>query len=91
MREPVSSWSSSPQVIGWWVELSPGGALGAMGEAHGGPLRVRGQQPVRAIIFAALVPWIGGMRCLRLRLARRDRVGQLPLSDDREGLAEAAT
>jgi hypothetical protein len=59
-----------------------------MGKPYGGPLRVRGQQPVRTILLLELVPRVGGLRRFRLRLERLDNVNQLPLSDDREGLAE---
>ncbi len=31
----------------------------AMGEPHSGPLRVGGEQPVRTVLFLALVPQVG--------------------------------
>ncbi len=61
-----------------------------MGEPHSGPPRVEREQLVRPILLAALVLRVSGVSCLRLRLEWRGGVGQLPLPDDREGLAEAA-
>jgi hypothetical protein len=54
-------------------------ARAALGKASGGLVRFEFEQPVLAVVFAPLEPWVGVGQCLRVPLGNWTCVAELPL------------
>ena len=62
------------------AEIAFSAVVATMEAVSGGPFRVQREQSMRAVLFVALVPRVGGGKPFRVLLGKYIDVGRLPLA-----------